>query len=646
MIAIKIIISVILAVCAIIGIIQIVHYVIASKKHPDESRWGKRVVLWVILFFVTLLIALAIWYPTLKATYGSRRAEAPPEGTVSGNEISAETETVPETPPEETESEETEPEETEEPAKEEAELPPEQGEDVSDDEYATTLMEWEKTASDDSRVYLPTRDSDMTDEEYKSALLVWLQSEELDEYFIPEDLTEDEAIRYATEFYEDFSIDTVTFDRGSMPSSTTRRQRAVREQVQLYYNDPELEGWSDPVLSPEVFSLFWDVYGTKKQHSEEWNALVAGKTVPAETWLESYDLEIEDEALDFDGFMELAFWGPMLYQCIHNPVYADEKAQTLLRVEKEFPGWLDNAPSVKEYTELYDAAMEGEEGITKLFCKVEFDDGHYEVCVRPEVAVKGINVYLAYRRLEINAKNPIQAKTSTINWHLPPADGNYVRTEALTDPDDQESEPAFNLSLRYKNRKQAAELGVDTFDGRDIIYIAKKPAAKEPEPEPEPTKPKPKPTPKPTPDEPEPEEPEPEEPEPEEPEPTPPGPTPPGPTPPGPTPPPTPTPPPESEPEKNQSEDVNNNSDDETTGKGDGSPGVVQPPAPPVSIPTEEEQQQEEEQQEENNETPQVTENNDDATVDNGTPPSEGATPVQDNGAAGETSDGSDGERF
>lgn len=147
----------------------------------------------------------------------------------------------------------------------------------------------------------------MTDEEYKGALLTWLQSEELDEEFIPKDLTEEEAILYVAEFYEDFDINAVVFDRGSMPSSTTRRQRTVREQVQAYYNDPKIEGWSDPVLSPEVFQLFWEVYGTKNKHTDEWNALVAGKTVSAETWLESYDLEIEEDELDLDGFMELAF---------------------------------------------------------------------------------------------------------------------------------------------------------------------------------------------------------------------------------------------------------------------------------------------------------------------------------------------------
>lgn len=350
---IKIIISIVLALFAIFAIVQTCHYNKAARVHPTERKWGKYAIVWLFLIFVPFLIALAVWYSTIKDAVGSGKPDEPPEESVSGNELPVETEeTVSENGlPEETASEETEP------PKEEAELPPEQGEDVYDDEYADQLVGWEKTANDDSRVYLPTRGANMTDEEYKGALLTWLQSEELDEEFIPKDLTEEEAILYVAEFYEDFDINAVVFDRGSMPSSTTRRQRTVREQVQLYHNDPTLEGWSDPVLSPEVFNLFWEVYGTKNKHTDEWNALVAGKTVPAETWLESYDLEIEEDELDLDGFMELAFWQPMLYQCIHNPVYADEKAQTLLLVEKEFPGWLDNAPSVKEYVELYDEAM-------------------------------------------------------------------------------------------------------------------------------------------------------------------------------------------------------------------------------------------------------------------------------------------------
>lgn len=610
----KIIATIILALLIVVSAIQTRHYnkVAVNPSHSNEPRWKKLAKVWLYVAILAVIVIAVIWgFGSIKGLIGSRNKEAPPQESVSGNSSSVESEEI------ETVSDNTLPEgeasedATEEQEKPAAELPPEQEEGVYDDEHATHLVDWEKTASAESRTYLPTRDADMTDEEYKSALLVWLQSEELDEAFIPKDLTDEEAILFAKDqFGEDFDINAVTFDRGSMPSSTTRRQRTVREQVQLYYNDPQLEGWGDPVLSPEVIDLFWEVYGTKDCHSDEWNDLVAGKTVSAETWLESYDLEIEEDELDFDAFMETAFWQPMLYECTHNPVYADEKAQTLLLIEKEFPGWLDNAPSVKEYVELYDAAMESEDGITNLLCKVEYDDGRYEVCVRPEVVIKGINVYLAYRRLEINAKNPVQAKESTINFHLPPADGNYVRTEALTDPEDQESEPAINLSLRYKNRKQAAELGVDVFDLRDIIYIAKKPAASNPPPKKQEDPPKKQ-------EDPPQEETTPQETTtetetpPENPD----------------DPPDNPDNPPDDppddngEPEKNQSEDVNNNSNDETTGKGDGSPGTVQTPASPANTPTQEETKQEEEKKEENNETPQTPENNDGANVDNGNPP-------------------------
>lgn len=617
----KIIWTAILVLFIVLSIVQTRHFnrVAANPSRSAESKWKVFARIWFYMAIMAFIAIVVIWsFGSIKGLISSRNKEAPPQESVSGNSSSVESEEI------ETVSDNTLPEEeasedaTEEQEKPAAELPPEQEEGVYDDEHAAHLVDWEKTAPAESRTYLPTRDADMTDEEYKSALLVWLQSEELDEAFIPKDLTDEEAILFAKDqFGEDFDINAVTFDRGSMPSSTTHRQRTVRERVQSYYNDSQLEGWGDPVLSPEVIDIFWEVYGTKDCHSNEWNDLVAGKTVSAETWKESYDLEIEEDELDFDAFMEIAFWQPMLYSCTHNPVYVDEKAQTLLLIEKEFPGWLDNAPSVKEYVELYDAAMESEDGITNLLCKVEYDDGRYEVCVRPEVVIKGINVYLAYRRLEINAKDPVQAKESTINFHLLPADGNYVRTEALTDPKDQESEPAINLILRYKNRKQAAELGVDVFDLRDIIYIAKKPAASNPPPkkqEDPPKKQEDPPQEETTPQETTTEQTTDNNTTPENPDNPPDNPD---------NPPDNPDNPPDDngDPEKNQSEDVNNNSNDETTGKGDGSPGTVQTPATSVNIPKQEEVIQQEEVKEENNETVQTPENNENADVDSGTPP-------------------------
>ena len=188
---IKIIISIVLALFAIFAIVQTCHYNKAARVHPTERKWGKYAIVWLFLIFVPFLIALAVWYSTIKDAVGSGKPDEPPEESVSGNELPVETEeTVSENGlPEETASEETEP------PKEEAELPPEQGEDVYDDEYADQLVGWEKTANDDSRVYLPTRGANMTDEEYKGALLTWLQSEELDEEFIPKDLTEEEIGR-------------------------------------------------------------------------------------------------------------------------------------------------------------------------------------------------------------------------------------------------------------------------------------------------------------------------------------------------------------------------------------------------------------------------------------------------------------------
>lgn len=342
--------SIISIIVVLASIIQIAHYNKCIKNNPsEEAKWSRKRIKWLVAIPLLIVAMLIAFYPELKTLvhkHSDNKAQqettqdAGTDNTVSGNGIDTVVSgAAGATNPEESES--TTEEETE---QAEPELPPEQGEDVYDEEYAAQLTEWEKTADDASRLYLPIRKPSMTDEEYKGALLTWLQSEELDEAFIPKDLTEEEAIRYVSEFFEDFDINAVEFDRGCMPSSTTRRQRTVREQVQAYYNDPKLEGWSDPVLSPNTFELFWEVYGTKKQHSTEWNDLVAGKTVSAETWLESYELEIEEDVLDLDGFMEIAFWRPMLYQCIHNPVYADEKAQLLLLIEKEFPGWLDNAP--------------------------------------------------------------------------------------------------------------------------------------------------------------------------------------------------------------------------------------------------------------------------------------------------------------
>lgn len=271
-------------------------------------------------------------------------------------------------------------------------------------------------------------------------------------------------------FGEDFTWETYqnNFSDDLFPSRYQERKRRAQEAMRKWYGDDSKQGFSDPVWWPMEQLI-------EIRKSDKWE-----------------QMSVDDKLALIDGVILNAY-----NQILRDPRYGEQFFEMFQELAKEFPEIIErNKTWWSTLEEMYRQAND-------LNLKVKDADSN-EITAGVSIFFEGINAAGDAKILKkeyvtsaarlclmfdefIVAKKPIQSPTSRINWHLAfGKDAQTVKVSALTDPDQQESEPAVIFLYRFKG-ETVMKVGLNVFDQRLEIFpltekVKEEKPAKEPEP--------------------------------------------------------------------------------------------------------------------------------------------------------------------
>lgn len=313
--------------------------------------------------------------------------------------------------------------------------------------------------------------SDATDDDGKDKEKKTETEDELPEGAFAINISDDDLLKaMKVRFGEDFTWETYqnNFSDDLFPSRYQERKRRAQEAMRKWYGDDSKQGFSDPVWWPMEQLI-------EIRKSGKWE-----------------QMSIDDKLALIDGVILNVY-----DQILRDPRYGEQFFEMFQELAKEFPEIIDRNktwwPVLEEmYRRANDPNLkvkdaDGNEitaGISVFFEGVNSTDD--AKVLKKEYVTSAARLCLMFDEF-IVAKKPIQSPTSRINWHLAfGKDAQTIKVSALTDPDQQESEPAVIFLYCFKG-ETVMKVGLNVFDQRLEIFpltekVKEEKPAKEPEP--------------------------------------------------------------------------------------------------------------------------------------------------------------------
>ena len=313
--------------------------------------------------------------------------------------------------------------------------------------------------------------SDATDDDGKDKEKETETEDKLPEGAFAINISDDDLLKAMKQrLGEDFTWEAYqnNFSDDLFPSRYQERKRRAQEAMRKWYGDDSKQGFSDPVWWP-IDKLI------EVRKSGKWE-----------------QMSIDDKLALIDGVILNAY-----DQVLRDPRYGEQFFEMFQELAKEFPEIIErNRTWWTGLEEMYRQANDPN-------LKVKDADGN-EITAGISVFFEGVNSTGDAKVLKkeyvtcaarlclmfdefIVAKKPLQSPTSIVNWHLAfGKDAQTIKVSALTDPEQQESEPAVIFLYRFKG-ETVMKVGLNVFDQRLEIFpltekVKEEKPAKEPEP--------------------------------------------------------------------------------------------------------------------------------------------------------------------
>lgn len=269
------------------------------------------------------------------------------------------------------------------------------------------------------------------------------------------DFSEDDLLKAMRQrFGEDFTWEKYQndFSDDLFPSRYQERKKRVQEAMGKWYEDPDREGFNDPVWFPMDDLI--NVY-----HTDDWKNMTKEqkKEILDKELLKSYD------------------------QILRNPRFCEMFVEFFYKLAEGIPeiitrneSWL---PAFNEwYSRANDSAnivqnVDGKDvvaGVSVFFEPISNADD--AKVLQKEYVKNAARICLMMDEFSYALKEPVKSPTSEVNWHLAfGKDAATAKVSMLVAPEDQEKEPAVMLLYKYKSGT-VIKAGINIFDCRLEIF--------------------------------------------------------------------------------------------------------------------------------------------------------------------------------